>query len=103
MHPVNNYLNKEGLLCGKTYNITVQAVINGVLGKETKTSLTVDPKIGAVTNLTVKFIPADGSTVKELIKESFHLTWSQPKNVNTHDIEVSTQCIYLYPLGQCSL
>ncbi|XP_068685727.1 uncharacterized protein [Montipora foliosa] len=84
---VDTHLNKEGLLCGKTYNITVQAVINGVFGKETKTSLTVDPKIGAVTDLAVKFIPADGSTVKELSKESFYLTWSQPENVTTHDIE----------------
>ena len=87
---VSTFFKQKGLSCGNTYKVMVRAVINGIFGKETNTSLTVDPKIGAVTNLAVQCISAKGSTVEELSKEGFHLTWTKPNNVTNIEIEVST-------------
>ena len=94
----STFFNQKGLPCGNTYYITVRAVIRGIFGEETKTWFKVDPKIGAVTNLAVQFIPANGSTVEELSKEGFHLTWAEPNNLTDNEIEVSTFYTYFYPL-----
>ncbi|XP_068685724.1 uncharacterized protein [Montipora foliosa] len=83
----STFFNQKGLPCGNTYDITVRAVIRGIFGEETKTWFKVDPKIGAVTNLAVQFIPANGSTVEELSKEGFHLTWAEPNNLTDNEIE----------------
>ncbi|XP_068762096.1 uncharacterized protein [Montipora capricornis] len=79
-HPYHDHT----LPCGYSYTIAVQAVINGIFSKETKTILTVeDPKIGAVTSLAVQYV----SGKNEGSEGGFHLTWSKPVSVKSNEIE----------------